>query len=123
MENHNHIHKFNLIDVPSTCKENGYTLHKCDCGYEHKDNFKPLGGHSFVLVEETNPTCTTNGTRIYHCVHCGEPRTEIVPFLGHAWGNWNLQTFPTCIQDGSQMHICSRCGLREDIVVPARVIS
>lgn len=61
-----HIHRFADTVVPSTCKENGYTLHKCHCGYEHKDNFMPLGAHNFQLAEEKLPTCTEYGNLILY---------------------------------------------------------
>ena len=32
-----HFHSFEDTDVPATCHERGYTLHRCKCGYEHRD--------------------------------------------------------------------------------------
>ncbi len=119
MENNNHVHVFKDYIVPSTCKENGYTLHKCDCGYEHKDNFRPLSGHSFVLASETAPTCTQNGSRLVRCTVCGEEKIETIPFLGHSWGGWQIQKFPTCTEEGAKMRICTRCGIKEEESVPA----
>ena len=54
MEN-NHVHKFEAIKIPATCKERGYTLYKCDCGYEYKEDFTPLGQHNYVKSEEKQP--------------------------------------------------------------------
>lgn len=34
-----HVHSFTDEIVPPTCIEEGYTLHKCDCGYAYKDKF------------------------------------------------------------------------------------
>ena len=58
MENQNHTHIFVDTVVPATCKENGYTLHRCACGYEHKDRFVPAGSHRFETVSTTVSTCT-----------------------------------------------------------------
>lgn len=119
MDSNNHIHVFRDYIVPSTCKENGYILHRCDCGYEHRDNFTPLSGHSFAIVSETAPTCTQNGSRVIRCTVCGEEITEFFAPSGHAWGEWNFQKFPTCTEDGVKMCICSRCGLREEVAAEA----
>lgn len=119
MENNNHIHFFRDYIVPSTCKTNGYTLHRCDCGYEHKDNFRPLAGHSYAVVSQTEPSCTENVSRVIRCTVCGEEITENLAPSGHAWGEWNLQKFPTCTEDGVKVRICSRCGLKEEAVAEA----
>lgn len=119
MEQNNHIHKFEEIVVPPTCKEKGYTLHKCECGYEHKDNFKPITDHKFEIAQQTMPTCTENGNRTYRCIYCGETKEVALAPLGHAWGNWNISTYPTCTKDGAKMRICGRCGTRVDDVIPA----
>ncbi len=119
MENNNHVHVFKDYIVSSTCKENGYTLHKCDCGYEHKDNFRPLAGHNYVIAKETAPTCTQSGSRLVRCTVCGEEKTESIHPLGHYWGDWRTQKFPTCTEDGTKLRICTRCGVKEETVVAA----
>ena len=119
MEN-KHLHVFKDIVVPANCKENGYTLHKCDCGYEHKDNFTPLAPHSFAVIEQTESTCTQGGFRKLRCTVCGEERVENLPHLGHQWGDWQIQTFPTCVESGSQARICVRCGEIEEQTIPPK---
>ena len=119
MENNNHVHIFRDYVIPSTCKENGYILHRCDCGYEHRDNFRPLSGHNFVVISETAPTCTENGSRVICCTVCGHEQTESIPSVGHYWGGWQIQKFPTCTEEGTKMHICTRCGMKEEESVPA----
>ena len=42
MEDQKHIHSFEDTVVPATCTQQGYTLHRCACGYEYKSNFKPF---------------------------------------------------------------------------------
>lgn len=119
MENR-HIHVFKDTVVPPTCKENGYTLHKCDCGYEHRDNFTPVAQHSFVVVEQTAPTCASGGIRKLRCTSCGEEIVENLPPLSHDWGNWLIQTFPTCTESGLQLRICGRCGCTEEQEIPPK---
>lgn len=120
MDTNQHIHVFKDSIIPSTCKEKGYTLHKCDCGCEHKDNFRPLIDHSFQLSTDTAPSCTEPGTKTYVCSTCGETTSLTSAPSGHAWGDWNVQTFPTCTESGTQMRFCANCGTREDSDIPAK---
>ena len=86
-----HVHNFEQIVVPSTCKENGYTLHRCSCGYEFRNNFKPLGGHAFELTNRIMPTCTDKGSMECRCSLCGVVVVNEELALGHDWGQWNVQ--------------------------------
>ena len=120
MEQNNHVHSFSDTVVPSTCKQQGFTLHKCACGYEHKDNFKPLADHDFETVGGTEPTCTEGGSKTLRCKVCGVEKTEQTPASGHAWGDWNIQEYSTCTEEGKQFRFCGMCGLREDQTIPAK---
>lgn len=114
MENNNiHVHTFTETVIPPTCKEKGYTLHKCECGYEHKDNFKPIAEHDFDVIEETKPTCTEGGARKATCKVCGTTVDEQLAPLGHSWGQWNISEFATCTEEGKQTRFCGRCGESE----------
>lgn len=115
-----HIHTFKDTVVPPTCKEPGYTLHKCECGYEHKDNFKPVDSHNFELLEETKPTCTEKGLRTLKCSICGEVKSFEIDALGHEWGEWNVNNFATCTEDGKQTRVCSRCGQTQEQIIGAK---
>jgi len=113
-----HIHVFIDTVVPPTCQEQGYTQHRCACGYEHKDNFIPLGNHKFDVVEEIMPTCVDNGGRTLRCSVCSKTVTQESRPLGHTWGDWQTQTFPTCTAEGTAVHVCTRCGHIEEQTVP-----
>lgn len=118
MEN-NHVHSFKDTVVPPTCKDAGYTLHRCECGYEHKDNFVPHGNHKFVVFEQTDPTCLGNGVQRLRCTSCGVTGTRALPPTGHAWGKWNAVTMPTCTDDGLQNRACARCGAMQKQAIKA----
>lgn len=120
MENEiKHIHSFTSTVVPPTCINNGYTLHKCECGYEHKDSFLPQTDHSYTVTESTPPTCTMSGTSKYVCTVCGVEKIITVAPVGHRWGEWNTNAFATCTENGSRFHICSQCGCVEEQVIEA----
>ena len=108
-----HIHKFTDTVVPPTCQERGYTLHSCDCGYSHKDQFTPLGSHQYEIAEATVATCTDGGSRRERCAVCGEEKVTNLPALGHDWENWSVQVFPTCTEGGTEVRRCKRCGNTE----------
>lgn len=105
-----HVHQFETTVVPATCMERGYTLHRCACGYEHKDQFTALVDHQFEVREETAPSCQTAGERKLRCRNCSQEKTQTLPALGHAWSQPAVQQFATCTEEGSQLSQCSRCG-------------
>lgn len=121
MENNGaHIHSFKETVVPATCKEVGYTLHQCECGYEFKDNFKPASVHDYFLVKCIEPNCTESGSSQYRCTHCMTTKTEQQPPLGHSWSEWSVQEFPTCTAGGRQIRLCTRCNAVEEDTLPAK---
>lgn len=113
MDNNMHVHDFRETVVPPTCRESGYTLYSCACGYEHKGKFKPAAAHSFHTVETTPATCTEPGSKTGVCKVCGQTQTKSIPALGHDYGEWVVQEYPTCTQEGSQFRQCSRCSAVE----------
>ena len=42
-----HEHSYVQTVVAPTCKDKGYTLHKCNCGEEYKDNYTAIGTHNY----------------------------------------------------------------------------
>lgn len=90
-KNNEEQHEHNYIEtvVNPTCMQEGYTLHKCDCGKEYKDTFVVATGHNYNA-----PTYVWNGqsctaTRI--CKNDGNHKeTETVT------GVYVLDTNATC---------------------------
>lgn len=119
MDVQNHPHKFVDTIIPPTCKEPGYTLHRCDCGYEYKDNFTPVGTHQYQVLERKNPTCTEGGMQRLRCAVCGKEEIRTAPAKVHSWGQWNVRVVPTCTQPGKQIRYCTACGTLEEQVVGA----
>ena len=119
MESKNHVHVFTDTAVPATCQEGGYTLHRCDCGYEYKDNFTRVGDHDFTVLEETKATCTKGGKQQLRCTVCGLEKTEVIPAKGHSWGDWTVSRMPTCLESGTEIRVCSSCGETEERTIKA----
>ena len=57
---HEHDYSYETIVIDPTCTEEGYTVHKCECGDGYIDNETPAAGHNFVegicgICGETDP--------------------------------------------------------------------
>ena len=113
-----HEHKYKTKIVKSTCIAKGYTLHKCDCGYEYRDSYMPLVDHKFKIIEKIPPTCTSDGHEEKSCEICGEKTTVILPALGHQYSKWVESKHPTCTEDGEEQRKCLRCGITETKILP-----
>lgn len=113
-----HTHRYKTTRIAPTCTEQGYTLYRCDCGYEYKNNFvQPK--HDYVLVEYIEPTCETDGREQYKCANCGEEKVVVLQAAGHKFGQWIEQEKPTCEKDGFALRQCKRCGKKEKQLIKA----
>lgn len=108
-----HTHLFVDTTVEPTCIEQGYTLHKCSCGYEYKDNFKPLVQHEFELVDKIEPTCISEGRKDFLCPVCSEYKSETIPKLPHQMSEWKILKNATCKENGLKERRCVFCGKTE----------
>ncbi|MBQ6979288.1 MAG: leucine-rich repeat domain-containing protein [Clostridia bacterium] len=92
-----HTHIYTETIVPPTCTEQGYTLFKCACGDEKKNNATPALGH-YYQVEITPPTCTERGYTTYTCTRCDDSYI----------GNYVVETVHNYIGG-----VCTTCGASE----------
>lgn len=103
-----HTHAFVDFTVNPTCTIGGYTLHKCTCGVEYKDNYTTAIAHDYQ-AETTLPTCTEQGYTTYTCIRCGNNYVnDYAAALGHDY-NATI-TEPTCTEQGYTTYTCTRCG-------------
>ena len=105
-----HVHKVVDAIIPGNCSERGYTLHRCACGYEHKDSFTPLRDHIWEIENEVLPTCTSKGKKEYVCSICNKTKTDDIPSVSHKFGNWRTVKNTTCDSDGKKERKCSCCS-------------
>ena len=108
-----HEHKYKTEVIKASCIAKGYTLHKCDCGYEYRDSYTPLVDHKFKIVNETSPTCVKGGRKEKVCEVCGERVNDNLPALGHTFSKWVETDHPTCTVPGAEQRECIRCGKKE----------
>ena len=117
-----HEHNY-IVDVTApTCVDEGYTLYTCSgCGYSEQSDFVPALGHSEYVDAAIPATCTESGlTEGLHCGRCGLMllEQEVVPALGHSWGEWEETLAPTETERGEKQHVCSVCEAVETVPVP-----
>ena len=77
-----HLHAYKITRISPTCTTEGYTLYKCSCGAEKRDNFIPAKGHTWgewKVLEE--PTFTELGKKKRSCTVCGVTESENIQKL------------------------------------------
>ena len=85
-------------------------------------------GNTFIPLDEcdfsaewtvdTEPTCTTEGSKSHHCSRCSEKSdVTVIPASGHTYGEFVIVTEPTCTEKGLKQKTCSICGdiVKEEI--------
>ena len=108
-----HEHKYKTKIVKATCIAKGYTVHRCDCGYEYKDAYTSLVDHDYKISEKVEPTCTTDGYESKVCQVCGESTKVTIRALNHQFTHWIEGRHPTCTEEGEAQRQCTRCGAIE----------
>ena len=105
-------HEYEAVVTDPTCTAGGYTTHTCsECGDSYVDTYVDALGHTEVVDEAVEPTCTETGlTEGKHCSVCDEVLVaqETVDALGHDYDA--VVTDPTCTEKGYTTHTCSECG-------------
>ena len=107
-----HTHSYIETVVEPTCTEKGYTLHKCECGDEYKDNETEALGHLFGEWQVTTPaTEEKDGEETRACTrdNCEYTETRKIPKLEHTHSYKETVVEPTCTEKGYTLHKCE-CG-------------
>ena len=74
---------------------------------------KPCSHENTEIRNAKDATCTEPGyTGDTYCTDCNEKISdgEIIPALGHDWGEWTVTTSPTCTEKGEEKRTCKRDG-------------
>ena len=120
-----HVHEFVDTVIKNTCADEGYTVHKCECGYVMHDTFVPADGesHKYEVVSIVDPTCTVDGQKTSVCQYCGDTVIETIK-ASHNFGKWVEAVSATCTTFGEERRYCSDCTYYESReIAPAHVIN
>ena len=104
-------HDYEATVVDATCKEEGYTLHKCkECGDEYKDSTTAKLNHTYTEKVTKEPTCSLAGEKTLTCSACGDTKTESIAkdATKHHYVHINVVD-PTCEENGYTSRTCE-CG-------------
>lgn len=105
------------VDVDATCTKAGTKSKHCI-----RDNctasidakaIDPLG-HDCSSEVTTPATCTEDGVRTFACNRddCDYSYTEVIPKLGHNYGDYIIDKAATCTSTGTKSKHCTRKGCR-----------
>ena len=77
--------------------------------------------HTWVAGTDHAPTCTEAGYTEFSCTGCDQTKQDdVVPALGHDYGEVIVDTAPTCTEAGAGHKVCSRDSSHvENVVIPA----
>ncbi|MBX9033489.1 hypothetical protein [Gordonibacter massiliensis (ex Traore et al. 2017)] len=113
------------VDTPATCTSEGVEARVCakhpqNVHYEYRTipPLSPSGEHRFIEVSRADPACTEDGMVLYACSICGESHSEVLPALGHDWGDWETARESTEAEPGVERRACGRCGATEERETP-----
>ena len=97
----NHIHEYQTTVVEPTCLEDGYTIHKCECGDSYNDSYVSALGHASNGKLEIDANSHWN-----KCNNCNGK----INIGAHKYGEWITIKEATPTTDGKKKRICSECG-------------
>ncbi len=109
-------HNYDAVVTVPTCTDKGYTTYTCNCGDTYVDNYVDVLGHTEVIDEATEPTCTETGlTEGKHCSVCNEVLVPQYPIpAGHKAGNTVVENVvaASCTMEGSYDNVvyCNVCN-------------
>lgn len=111
---YNALHYHNYVEniVAPNCTEQGYTAHRCSgCDFVYYTDYLPAAGHTPVTINAVAPSCTVDGHgEGIKCSVCNTVLTEpeIIPALGHTWGEWQVTKAATHTETGVETRYCTR---------------
>ena len=104
------------VTTPASCTATGEETRTCNrCAATEKRELAKTG-HTEVVDPAVEATCTEPGkTEGGRCSVCNEITVaqEVIPALGHSWGEWTVTTPASCTATGEETRTCDRCAATE----------
>ena len=102
----------------ATCTDIGWEAYDTCERCERLNTYKeiPAKGHVEAVDEAVAATCTETGlTEGKHCSICHEilKAQEVIPALGHDYGEWTTVKDPTVNESGEEERVCKICNYCE----------
>lgn len=83
---------------------------KCHALISSKHVTTPKADHQWELLDDSNPTCESNGYTDYVCKICAAMNTVTKPALGHEYGEEKIEIQPTTHLAGYASKRCTKCN-------------
>ena len=83
---------------------------KCHALISSKHVTTPKADHQWELLDDSNPTCESNGYTDYVCKVCATMNTITKPALGHEYGEEKIEIQPTTHLAGYASKRCVKCN-------------
>ena len=83
---------------------------KCHALISSKHVTTPKADHQWELLDDSNPTCESNGYTDYVCKVCAAMNTVTKPALGHEYGEEKIERQASMHYTGLAVKRCTRCN-------------
>ena len=83
---------------------------KCHALISSKHVTTPKADHQWELLDDSNPTCESNGYTDYVCKVCAAMNTVTKPALGHEYGEEKIERQASMHYTGLIVKRCTRCN-------------
>ena len=107
-----HVHNFQKTIVDATCISGGYTLYRCECGYQKIEDVSRSTGHKKVVIKGSPSTCTEKGkTDKIICSVCNEVLIDHqeINETGHVYTEFKVVKEATENEEGLMEKECTIC--------------
>ncbi|MBQ8029316.1 MAG: hypothetical protein IJ262_07940 [Clostridia bacterium] len=100
------------VETPATCTSGAYITYTCQrdgCGETiiSVPNGAQANAHVWEQTSKEDATCEKDGSISYKCANCTATKTEILPKLGHSYGEWEVVEEATNDKDGQWKRVCA----------------
>lgn len=105
-------HDLAMVDVKyPTCTTDGYYILECNaCNYRVKEINGTATGHDWQDDGTVYPDCENPGLEKMVCANCGDVWTNVIPAIGHTFGEKEIFQDATCEMAGTATATCESCG-------------
>lgn len=121
----NHTHSYTKTIISPKCEEQGYTLYKCYCNDEYKDNYTNATGHNKIYKVIKKSSYTEEGIIEYSCTRCSFIETKQLNYFACSHNYLEKENYSSTNSfPGLKVLVCEFCvDSKSQIVKPSTSIT